>query len=799
MKKITLLVVLSFSIQLINAQNTCATATAITTAGSYVVSTINVTGGAPTPICSPSSGAPTAGRWYAYTPSQNYTVTVTSDLNMNAGGDTRFHVYTGACGALSCHSGDDDNGVVTQVSAGTGTGTNSYLSVATFVALAGTTYYIAWDNYWSTNGFTFQLIQNPYVAPPPTPITYTTQTISTINSSYNICVVDMNGDNKDDIVGVSSTNIRVHRQGLLGALSVVDFPTTAATRLPNWSLAAGDYNKDGFNDLLYGNGSGLTFMKSNATGTAYTQDSPGQYIFCQRTNFIDINNDGHLDAFSCHDVQPNVYYINNGSGNFTYYQSGVTPGALTLGVTPSGGNYASIWSDFDNDGDRDMFMSKCSGPACELHRNNGNGTYTDISANPGININFQPVTSWSSAVADFDNDGDMDIMIGSNGSTGHRLFRNNLELGSLTFTNITAGSGFDTNTNTNRDYIAYDFDNNGFIDVMGGGGKIMFNQGNGTFVATTYTNLSLGAIGDLNNDGFLDFQNGSNIRYAVPNGNNWLKLALKGVQSNSNGIGARVEIYGAWGKQIRDVRSGEGFAFMSTLNVHFGIGQATAITKVIIRWPSGTVDTIDNPTPNQMLLVTEGETLSLNLKLFIEGYYDGASTMRPVLNNQDGVSPLTDVENITVELHNPTAPYAIAGTATTMLKTDGTATCRFPTTPSGSYFIAVKTNNAVQTWSKTPQLIGRFPLNYDFSTSADKAYDDNLLNLGGGIFGFYSGDINQDDSVDGSDATDLDIDIFNSEYGVRATDLNGDGSVDGTDATFFTNNSFNSIFSSYPQ
>jgi hypothetical protein len=91
----------------------------------------------------------------------------------------------------------------------------------------------------------------------------------------------------------------------------------------------------------------------------------------------------------------------------------------------SGGNYASIWSDLDNDGDSDMFISKCSGPPCELHRNDGAAGYTDVSAIAGINM--QPVQSWSSAVNDFDNDGDMDILIGSNCGTGNILFRNNLD------------------------------------------------------------------------------------------------------------------------------------------------------------------------------------------------------------------------------------------------------------------------------------------------------------------------------------------------------------------------------------
>jgi hypothetical protein len=83
---------------------------------------------------------------------------------------------------------------------------------------------------------------------------------------------------------------------------------------------------------------------------------------------------------------------------------------------------------------------------------------------------------------------------------------------------------------------------------------------------------------------------------------------LQGGQSNRNGIGARIEIYGAWGKQIRDIRSGEGFKHMSSLNAHFGIGTATAITRAIIRWPSGTVDVINNPNINQKIHIVEGSS-----------------------------------------------------------------------------------------------------------------------------------------------------------------------------------------------
>lgn len=603
MKKITLLVTLVFAIQFANSQQTCSTALPITTAGLYVVDAVNGTE-VPAPICTINGSGATAGEWYLYTPSQNFTVTVTTDMPVNTNKDTRFHVYTGTCGNLTCYSGDDDSGDVN----------GDFLSLATFNVTAGTSYYIAFDNRWSSVGFTFELIENPFVEPPVVPITFSSQTLNSINSTYNICVVDMNGDYLDDIVGVSSNAIKIHTQNEDGTFAATTYNTTFAANLPSWSLAAGDYNKDGYNDLMYGGGQGVTLMKSNGAGTAYTNVTPGQYVFCQRTNFIDVDNDGNLDAFTCHDVDPNVYYLNDGSSaaNLTYYQSGVTAGSVLLGVHPEGGNYGTVWIDYDNDGDSDLFIAKCRGGAStakynELHKNNGDGTFTDVSVAANM---YDPLQTWSSAWADYDNDGDMDALVGASSITdgSHKLMINN---GDGTFSNGTLGSGWDTNTSTNIEHIAYDFDNDGFVDVMGGGDKIMLNQGDMKFAPIT-VGFGVCAVGDLNNDGFLDFQSGSTLKINSGNTNNWVKVNLLGTFSNANGIGARVEIYGDWGKQIRDVRSGEGFKYMSSLNAHFGIGTATAISRLVVRWPSGKVDEILNPAINQSVLVVEGTNVLAN-------------------------------------------------------------------------------------------------------------------------------------------------------------------------------------------
>jgi hypothetical protein len=635
MKKITFIVVFVLGIQMNFAQNTCATALPIT-AGTHVIDAINGTQ-ISTPVCAANGTGQTAAEWFAYTPTQNLSITVTSDLSINICKDTRVHIYTGTCGTLTCITGDDDGGVIACNSGNA----NTYLSTATFNVTAGTTYYIVWDNKWSSLGLSFQLTEAPIVVPPVGPVTFTSQNIATINSSYSICVVDMNNDFLDDIVGVSSGNIRIHTQNSNGTFTMTDYPSATAENLPTWSLAAGDYNKDGYNDLMYGGGNGLTFFKSNGTGTGYIKDNPGQYIFCQRTNFIDLNNDGNLDAFSCHDVDPNVYYLNNGSGVMTYFQSNnpSTPSAILLGIHPDGGNYGSIWVDYDNDGDQDLFIAKCRGGSGtakfnELHRNNGNGTFTDVSVASNM---YDPIQTWSTAWGDFDNDGDMDALVGASSTTdgSHKYMKNN---GDGTFTNTTVGTGWDTNTSTSIEHIAYDFDNNGFVDVMGGGNIIMYNQGNGTFVPFTH-GFGVSAVGDLNNDGFLDFQSGNTLRISSGNSNKWLKLNLRGIQSNRNGIGARIEIYGTWGKQIRDIRSGEGFKYMSSLNVHFGIGTATAIDQIIIRWPSGVIDTFNNITPNQTISVVEGSTLGTN------AFENSVFTMYP--------NPVKNNISITLNTSNP--------------------------------------------------------------------------------------------------------------------------------------------------
>src|SRR5690606_21411841 len=117
---------------------------------------------------------------------------------------------------------------------------------------------------------------------------------------------------------------------------------------------------------------------------------------------------------------------------------------------------------------------------------------------------------------------------------------------------------------------------------------------------------------------------------------NWIKIVTigdtEGGYSNKNGIGARVEITTDSGTQIRDVRSGEGFRFMGSLNTHFGIGTNTTINSVKVKWPSGVVDEILNPNINEMLIINEGSSTLSTPDTFVTDLILYPNPTKSVLN-----------------------------------------------------------------------------------------------------------------------------------------------------------------------
>ncbi len=189
---------------------------------------------------------------------------------------------------------------------------------------------------------------------------------------------------------------------------------------------------------------------------------------------------------------------------------------------------------------------------------------------------------------------------------------------------------------------------------------------------------------------------------------------------------------------------------------------------------------------------------TLNLKAFIQGYYDtGAHAMQPVKFNQGTSSITTDTDVIDIELRNEST-YALVAAAQSILKTDGTATLTFSPAQIGSFYIVLKHRNSIQTWSANPVTLSATTTSYDFSNDANKAYGANMKELEPGVWGIYSGDLNQEGVIDASDYILWEADYNNFSFGDFATDINGDGTVDANDYILWEENYNNFIFMSNP-
>ncbi|MFD2824556.1 FG-GAP-like repeat-containing protein [Lacinutrix iliipiscaria] len=460
-----------------------------------------------------------------------------------------------------------------------------------------------------------------------------------VTSGCAIGVADMNNDGRDDIIRLDDArDLEIEYQnastdGSGNLYTRYDFGAVGGSQ---WGLCIADVDENGYNDIFTGGAyNGLKLITASSDGSSYSSTTQGgPNIFLQNVNFADIDNDGSIDVFACHDEGISSPYKNNGSGTLTH-DANLIVAASTI-PSDNSGNYGTIWIDYDNDGDQDLYISKCRlgvGNSTDgrrvnlLFQNDGNGNFTDVAESAGLRPLEQ---SWSAAFEDIDNDGDLDCVLINHTNT-NQIYENN---GNGTFTDITSTSGIATQLDDlgtgGIQVMMEDFDNDSYIDLFitsrwTSDKHIMFkNNGNKTFsevsgaISAGSLSVQSAAVGDLNNDGFIDVLAGFATGYNSPSGNadrlylnngnanNWSKIRLQGVTSNLNGIGARVELYTALGKQIREVRSGESYGTMNSLVAHFGIASETTITKIVVRWPSGLVDQLSGPAINQSHLIIEG-------------------------------------------------------------------------------------------------------------------------------------------------------------------------------------------------
>ncbi|MCO6475611.1 MAG: PKD domain-containing protein [Phaeodactylibacter sp.] len=518
----------------------------------------------------------------------------------------------------------------------------------------------------------------------------------TLRSGAPMGVVDMNNDGLDDIICLDNRNLLYIHYRL---------PDTAAFNSrfiadlggAKWSLCVADADGNGFNDIFTGGAyNNLYLLRADNSGSNYaTTIITNPSIFLQGSNFVDIDLDNDLDVFACHDDGLSVPFANDGAGNLTADFSLIT--AASTIPSDNSGNYGSVWTDYDNDGDLDLYISKCRNGVEDptdgrrlnlLFRNDGNGNYSDVAAQ----ANLQPFgQSWASDFGDIDNDGDLDCFV-INHDRNNTLHRNN---GDGTFTDITLASNLNSALNNAGAGIQVkfaDFNNDGFVDLLytslGTSHALLINNGNSTFTRATApfpgapTRIHSAAVGDLNNDGFLDVYAGFGFSYNqvsnesdrlfinTGNDNHFFKARLKGNAPNTNGIGARLELYGSWGKQIREIRSGESYGVMNSYTAHFGLGSATTIDSLLIRWPSGNIDRLIGPPADTMLYIEEGSFCIPNAG------FQASSPGLTVIFQGGGDAGVTDWQwdfgdGATGSGQEVTHTYADEGAYTVCLTTDG--------------------------------------------------------------------------------------------------------------------------------
>lgn len=210
----------------------------------------------------------------------------------------------------------------------------------------------------------------------------------------------------------------------------------------------------------------------------------------------------------------------------------------------------------------------------------------------------------------------------------------------------------------------------------------------------------------------------------------------------------------------------------SALNLNVGINAI----EVMVTAQDGTTIKIYTIRVSRATAPTQ-----LSITAFLEGFYLGNNIMIASPYSANHNNPTNIADTIIVELHQAMGTHDKIYSSSSTLSTNGIASISFPSASSGnSYYIVVKHRNSIETWSASPVLFNT-STSYNFSTAASQAYGSNLSNVGNGMFAIYSGDINQDGSVDFNDYPALDISSNNGDLGYYATDLNGDASVDFND------------------
>ena len=296
---------------------------------------------------------------------------------------------------------------------------------------------------------------------------------------------------------------------------------------------------------------------------------------------FDFDDDGWPDIYVACDSTASILYHNNRDGTFT--DVAVVAGAAFNEDGREQAGMGSTVADYDGDGRLDIFKTNFSDDTSTLYRNNGNGTFDDVTFAAGLGL-YTRYLGWGTMFLDFDNDGWPDLLL-VNGHVYPEVDKQHL------------GSSYE------EPRILYH--NNGdktFSDVSA-------ESGPGITAARAGRGL---AVGDLWNDGRISAvisnmnAHPSLLVNQVRSSNHWIGLKAAGTKSNRDGIGARVTLKVGARVLVDEFRSGSSFDSNSDLRVHFGLAAATKIDWLQVRWPSGLTERFENITVDKIHTLKEG-------------------------------------------------------------------------------------------------------------------------------------------------------------------------------------------------
>jgi hypothetical protein len=497
-----------------------------------------------------------------------------------------------------------------------------------------------------------------------------------------VTLIDYDRDGLPDIYFTNAPTVDMALAGkkARGALyhnngdgTFTDVTDKAGVGYPCFAMGAvvGDYNNDGWPDMLVTCLGGVVLYRNNGDGTftdVTKQAGLTDVQFATGAAFGDYDGDGWVDLFVSHYVDfhlddlpkfgsgktcqyhglavqcgprglkgaGDLLFHNNGDGTFMDVSK-------AAGVDDPHGYYGlgAVWSDFNDDGRLDLFVANDSTPNF-LYRNDGKGHFTELAflAGTAVSQDGSEQAGMGVALGDYLHTGHLSLFVTHFSEEYAALFRND---GGMTFTDVSFQAGVATPT---IPYVGwgtafFDFDNDGWPDLFLVNGhvypqvdtldvgaryrepKLLFlNQRDGTFrniselvgPAIQIPQVSRGAaFGDLFNDGRVDIvvENLDGkpmiLREEGGNHNHWIGFELAGTKSNRLALNARIKAVAGDLVQVDEVRSGGSYLSQNDLRIHFGLGTYDHLDRAEILWPSGKTETLTSLAADRFYAVKEGE------------------------------------------------------------------------------------------------------------------------------------------------------------------------------------------------